>query len=158
MAKKSEKQKLIQDTVKDKIIDREVAKKIVDQRLATKGNGKYVTEGMIARLFNYYLINPETITDVPSRVSFEKEGYINGANRLLITIILSGQIPSKIYDLTKKIPEDLENISVEQILYNVGMKDAEAGYVVENEIIKNNIYYQKGYNEIFENQKSKGRK
>lgn len=154
---KTEKQRLVQKTVNNRIIDGSIGKKVVEERFTTKGNGKYVDEGMIARLFNYYVITPDKIKDPASLQSFYT-GYRDNANFQLTIMISTKKIPEKIIQTIEEKKFPIEIPKVEEILYNVGAKDAQEGYEITNETIKNNIYYQAGYYGPLEIKARRGRK
>lgn len=117
------------------------------------GNKKYYEPGIKDRLFTGQYSVPDT-TNKDSINSYIK-GYYDGANDQLNIMIRSNVITERVLKLS-----DNSEISLEELLMTVGYHDAfNTNIIFEElpEIIKNNKYYQEGYNSGYDSQKSQGR-
>ena len=124
-----------------------------DAYKAKYGSGRYIEEGILARITLEYLVNPEELNDLDLR-SF-MHGYIDSSNDLLqracfnIENCANKKTPDKLMDIIKrksKLYKDLK-IASEELLYNVGLQDAINELIDEEllpEKIKNNSFYQQG--------------
>ena len=129
------------------IISEEENKRRKEEKRKIHGNGKYTDIGMIARIFNYYLVEPEILTKEDDIISFY-DGYINYANIQLLVMSLENEISEKVIGCLEKYKLDLGEKTTEEILYEVGSRDAideRIDYSNLPEKLKNNKEYIKGY-------------
>ena len=105
------------------IISEEENKRRKEEKRQIHGNGKYRDIGMIARIYNYYVVEPEILTKEDDIISFY-DGYINYANIQLLVMSLEHKVSEKVIGCLEKYKLDLGEKTIEEILYEVGSRDA----------------------------------
>lgn len=129
------------------IISEEENKRRKEEKRQIHGNGKYRDIGMIARIFNYYLVEPEILTKEDDIISFY-DGYINYANIQLLVMSLEHKVSEKVIGCLEKYKLDLGEKTIEEILYEVGSRDAIDEKIDYSNLpveLKNNENYISGY-------------
>ena len=130
-----------------------------------RGNGKYINEGIIARLFGEYLV------DISENSKLSKDditsfvyGYYSIANRQIATMCQTGQftdfIKKAIKEKTKLKKDGDMGLYIKKILFDIGYRDSydENLYLEKlSDKIKNNEHYFEGYMTGIEEQKGKKR-
>lgn len=128
------------------------------------GNSKCTNEGMMARIFGEYLL--DISLDKLSKKGLQSflYGYREAANRQISIMCKDNKISEFILtaarETTKITEEDIEKLSIEKILFNIGYRDAKDKYIDTkdlNENIKNNVYYSEGYLTAIQETKQNGR-
>lgn len=131
----------------NRIITKKEQEDRIESRKKLHGNGKYTDIGIIARIFNYYLIEPEILTKEDDIISFY-DGYINYANIQLLVMSLEHKVSEKVIGCLEKYKLDLGEKTIEEILYEVGSRDAIDEKIDYNNLpakLKINEEYIKGY-------------
>lgn len=102
---------------------------------------------MIARIYNYYVVEPEILTKEDDIISFY-DGYINYANIQLLVMSLEHKVSEKVIGCLEKYKLDLGEKTIEEILYEVGSRDAIDEKIDYSNLpteLKNNENYISGY-------------
>lgn len=120
----------------------------------TKGNGKYIEDGMLGRIIGINTISPETELSKYDLISYNY-GYTEIANTIM-SILCEGKIPER---LTIAIARSIERKTIdkslvgelypEDLLSDIGRRDAEDGNInIEDlpQIVQTNRDYLRGYN------------
>lgn len=131
----------------NRIITKKEQEDRIESRRKIHGNGKYRDIGIIARIFNYYLVEPEILTNENDILSFY-DGYVNYANSQLLVMCLENKISEKVIGCLKNYKLDLGEKKVEEILYEVGSRDAVDEKIDYSSLpakLKINEEYIKGY-------------
>lgn len=129
------------------IISEEENKRRKEEKRQIHGNGKYRDIGMIARIYNYYVVEPEILTKEDDIISFY-DGYINYANIQLLVMSLEHKVSEKVIGCLEKYKLDLGEKTIEEILYEVGSRDAIDEKIDYSNLpteLKNNENYISGY-------------
>lgn len=120
----------------------------------TKGNGKYIEDGMLGRIIGINTISPETELSKYDLISYNY-GYTEIANTIM-SILCEGKIPER---LTIAIARSIERKTIdeslvgelypEDLLSDIGRRDSKDENINIEElpqIVKNNSDYLRGYN------------
>ena len=120
----------------------------------TKGNGKYIEDGMLGRIIGINTISPETELSKYDLISYNY-GYTEIANTI-IPILCEGKIPERLNRAIaiaidkKTIDKSLVGeLYPEDLLSDIGRRDAEDGNInIEDlpQIVQTNRDYLRGYN------------
>lgn len=135
------------------------------EQLDKRGNGKYVNEGIMARILGEYLV------DISENSKLSKDdmtsfvyGYYSIANRQIYAMCQTGQftdfIKKAIKEKTKLKEDEDMGLYIKKILFDIGYRDSydENLYLEKlSDKIKNNEHYFEGYMTGIEEQKGKKR-
>lgn len=128
------------------------------------GNNKYSKEGMMARIFGEYLLDVSLDKLTKNDLQSFMYGYYEASNRQISLMcsnnIITDFIKKSIEKLTTAKKEELENLSIDQLLFNIGYRDAKDSNINIDDIdqiIKNNPNYSEGYMTGYEEIKENGR-
>lgn len=135
------------------------------EQLDKRGNGKYVNEGIMARILGEYLV------DISENSKLSKDdmtsfvyGYYSIANRQIYAMCQTGQftdfIKKAIKEKTKLKKDGDMGLYIKKILFDIGYRDSydENLYLEKlSDKIKNNEHYFEGYMTGIEEQKGKKR-
>lgn len=139
-------------------------KELAHENKEKYGNNKYVKEGMMARIFGEYLL--DISLDKLSKADLQsfKYGYYEASNRQISLMcsnnIITDFVQKSIEKLTAAKKEELENLSIDQLLFDIGYHDAKDSNINIDDIdqiIKNNSNYTEGYITGVEETKKSGR-
>ena len=121
----------------------------------TKGNGKYIEDGILGRVFGINTIPAETELSKYDMISYNY-GYYDASNVRIIPILCEGKIPERLNRAIaiaidkKTIDKSLVGeLYPEDLLSDIGRRDAEDGNInIEDlpQIVQTNRDYLRGYN------------
>lgn len=117
------------------------------------GSGRYIEEGILARITEEYLVIPEELSELDFR-SF-MFGYIDSSNEILkracfnIENCRDKKIPDKLMDIIHRKSQKYKDLRMasEELLYNIGLQDANNKLIAEESLpdkLKENKFYQQG--------------
>lgn len=133
--------------------------------LEKRGNGKYINEGIIARVFGEYLVDISENSDLSKDdITSFVYGYYSIANRQIYAMCEIGQftdfIKKAIKEKTKLKKDGDMGLYIKKILFDIGYRDSyDENLYLEKlyDKIKNNEHYFEGYMTGIEEQKGKKR-